>query len=170
MKHSFKDELLPGDLTVSMAKQMLSEDRIHLAASESRGKQLTEQIEVHKEALRLLMLGVEAELNSQLEAGKSLAVLNSAGAAGALAFAQALISKGALDDFKFFAVIATFCFLLGACAGASTPRALIAAKMLSASEGNAFPAMRKARWCLSTASITFAVGALTFLWGICVFG
>lgn len=109
---------------------------------------------------------MDAALNTQLEAGKSLAVLNSAGAVGALAFAQALYAKGALNDFRFFVVVATSFFLLGAFAGASTPKALVDAKMLSGSGESPFKHMGPATWCLRIASIAFAVGSLMFLWGI----
>lgn len=159
-------ELLPGDLTVSRAKQLLEQaqsetDRLTDIITES-----TKKWEESEKKIGRIIDGADAALNTQLEAGKSLAVLNSAGAAGALAFAQALYAKGALNDFRFFVVVATSFFLLGAFAGASTPKALVNAKMLSGSGESPFKYMGPARWCLRIASIAFAVGSLMFLWGI----
>lgn len=160
-------DLLPGDLTVSRAKQLSDQAKAQLAESQAEIVKNTKVLEEAEERIRLIHDGTEAAINTQLEAGKALAVLNSAGAAGALAFAQALYTKGGLDDFRFFVVIATFSFLIGAGAGASTPRALIYAKFFSASRRNdTSKYMGRGDWCLKIASIGFAVGALTFLWGL----
>ncbi|OOG50005.1 hypothetical protein B0E49_19505 [Polaromonas sp. C04] len=101
-----------------------------------------------------------------MEAGKALAVLNSAGVAAVLAFSQALVAKGNFEKFRPYALGALLLFLVGAFVASIVAVAIAHDVLARVSEKSKLKQRSLHIIFVGVAMVTFAAGAGVFMMGM----